>query len=78
MFALYLSELAWEAAKNGTLQDFFWAGTAAVVNNSGFSYKVYYELPKIENSYLWIIKEKLTNIQNKTCRRLAFGWTEVQ
>jgi hypothetical protein len=47
-----VSELV-EASKDGTLKEIFGAGTAAVVNPIiGFSYQdVYYELPKIENSY---------------------------
>jgi branched-chain amino acid aminotransferase len=64
------------AAKNGTLKEVFGAGTAAVVNPIvGFSYKdVYYELPKIENSYAVQIKETLTNIQYKLADD-TFGWT---
>jgi branched-chain amino acid aminotransferase len=73
--SVLVSELV-EAAKNGTLQEIFGAGTAAVVNPiSGFSYKeVYYELPKIEDSYAGSLKEKLTNIQNKLAED-TFGWT---
>jgi len=69
------SELV-EASKNGTLKEIFGAGTAAVVNPiAGYSYKeVYYELPKIENSYASLLKEKLTNLQNKLTED-TFGWT---
>jgi branched-chain amino acid aminotransferase len=70
-----VSELV-EASKNGTLQEIFGAGTAAVVSPiSGYSYQdVYYELPKIENSVALQLKDKLTNIQNKL-EEDSFGWT---
>jgi branched-chain amino acid aminotransferase len=70
-----VSELV-EASKNGTLQEIFGAGTAAVVSPiSGYSYQdVYYELPKIENSVALQLKDKLTNIQNKL-EEDPFGWT---
>ncbi len=64
-----------EAAQNGTLKEIFGSGTAAVVNPIvGFSYQdVYYELPKLENSYALLLKEKLTNIQYKIDEDI-FGW----
>jgi branched-chain amino acid aminotransferase len=70
-----VSELV-EASKNGSLKEIFGAGTAAVVNPIiGFSYQeVYYELPKIENSYAVQLKDKLTNIQHKLAED-TFGWT---
>jgi branched-chain amino acid aminotransferase len=70
-----VSELV-EASKNGTLKEIFGAGTAAVVNPIiGFSYQdVYYELPKIKNSYATQLKDKLTNIQHKLAED-TFGWT---
>ena len=70
-----VSELV-EASKNGSLKEIFGAGTAAVVNPIiGFSYQdVYYELPKIENSYAAQLKEKLTSIQHKLAED-TFGWT---
>ncbi|OCB75501.1 branched-chain amino acid aminotransferase [Flavobacterium crassostreae] len=70
-----VSELV-AAAKDGSLKEIFGAGTAAVVNPiAGFSYQeVYYELPKTENSYASLLKEKLTNIQNKLAED-SFGWT---
>ncbi|EIA07863.1 branched-chain amino acid aminotransferase [Flavobacterium frigoris] len=70
-----VSELV-EASKNGTLKEIFGAGTAAVVNPIiGFSYQdVYYELPKIENSYASQLKEELTNMQHKLAED-TFGWT---
>ncbi|MUV03029.1 branched-chain amino acid aminotransferase [Flavobacterium rakeshii] len=70
-----VSELV-EAAENGTLQEVFGAGTAAVVNPIvGFSYKEkYYELPKQENSVALFLKEKLNNIQYKLAED-TFGWT---
>ncbi len=65
-----------DASKNGTLKEIFGAGTAAVVNPIvGFSFReVYYELPKIENSYALQLKEHLTNIQHKLADD-TFGWT---
>jgi branched-chain amino acid aminotransferase len=73
--SVIVSELV-EAAKNGSLKEIFGAGTAAVVNPiAGFSYQeVYYELPKMENSFAEQLKEKLTNIQNKLAED-PFGWT---
>ena len=70
-----VSELV-EAAKNGSLKEIFGAGTAAVVSViKGFSYQdVYYELSPIENSYASLLKEKLTNLQNKLSED-NFGWT---
>ena len=64
------------AVKNGTLKEIFGAGTAAVVNPIiGFSYQdVYYELPKLENSFALGLKEKLTNIQHKMADD-TFNWT---
>jgi branched-chain amino acid aminotransferase len=65
-----------EAAKDGSLKEIFGAGTAAVVNPIvGFSYQdIYYELPKMENSYASQLKEKLTDIQYKLAED-TFGWT---
>ena len=73
--SVLVSELI-DAAKNGTLKEVFGAGTAAVVNPIvGFSYQdVYYELPKIENSYALQLKDKLTKIQYKLAED-TFGWT---
>jgi branched-chain amino acid aminotransferase len=70
-----VSELV-EASEKGTLKEIFGAGTAAVVNPiAGYSYKdVYYELPKLENSFAGLLKEKLTNLQNKLIED-TFGWT---
>ncbi|WP_130734667.1 branched-chain amino acid aminotransferase [Flavobacterium sp. J27] len=64
------------AAKNGTLQEIFGAGTAAVVNPIvGFEYQgTYYELPKIEHSVALALKDKLNNIQYKI-EEDTFGWT---
>ncbi|MBC5863368.1 branched-chain amino acid aminotransferase [Flavobacterium turcicum] len=64
------------AAKDGSLQEIFGAGTAAVVSPiSGFSYKdEYFELPKSETTVASQLKEKLTNIQNKL-EEDTFGWT---
>ena len=65
-----------QAAKNGELKEIFGSGTAAVVNPVvGFSYEdSYYELPKIENSFALLLKEKLTNIQY-IIDEDVFGWT---
>lgn len=73
--SVLVSELI-DAAKDGSLKEIFGAGTAAVVNPIvGFSYQdIYYELPKIENSYAIQLKEKLTNIQYKLAED-TFGWT---
>ncbi|QYJ68128.1 branched-chain amino acid aminotransferase [Flavobacterium litorale] len=64
------------AAENGTLQEIFGSGTAAVVNPIvGFSYKEkYYELPKQENSLALQLKAMLNNIQYKLAED-TFGWT---
>ncbi|MEI6865728.1 branched-chain amino acid aminotransferase [Flavicella sp.] len=65
-----------EAAKNGTLIEMFGAGTAAVINPIlGFNFKgTDYELPKIENSYASIFRDKITSIQTKKSED-KFGWT---
>ena len=64
------------AANDGSLKEIFGAGTAAVVNPiAGFSYKdIYYELPKIENSFALQLKEDLTKIQYNLAED-TFGWT---
>lgn len=64
------------AANNGTLQEIFGSGTAAVVNPIvGFSYKdKYYELPKQENSIALQLKKMLYDIQYKKAED-TFGWT---
>lgn len=65
-----------EAANNGSLQEIFGSGTAAVVNPIvGFSYKdKYYELPKLENPVALALKKKLNGIQYKVAED-TFGWT---
>lgn len=70
-----VSELV-EAIKNGSLKEIFGAGTAVVISPIiGFSYQdIYYELPKIENSFAIQLKDKLTNIQHKLAED-TFGWT---
>ncbi|NHN24222.1 branched-chain amino acid aminotransferase [Flavobacterium jejuense] len=64
------------ATENGTLQEIFGAGTAAVINPIvGFEYKeTYYELPKLDNPLALELKEKLNNIQYKIDED-TFGWT---
>ena len=73
--AVLVSEIV-EAANNGSLKEIFGAGTAAVVNPIvGFSYQdIYYELPKLGNSFASQLKENLTNIQHKIAED-TFGWT---
>lgn len=70
-----VSELT-EGIKNGSLQEIFGAGTAAVINPiKGFSYQEnYYELPVQENPVSLQLKDKLTNIQYKVAED-TFGWT---
>jgi len=65
-----------EAHQNNQLKEIFGAGTAAVINPiSGFSYDdVYYELPKLENSFALQLKQKLTDIQYKKSED-PFHWT---
>jgi len=73
--SVLVSELV-EAAKNGSLKEIFGAGTAAVITPIvGFSYQnTYYELPRKEESFATILKEKLTNIQYKIDPD-TFNWT---
>lgn len=70
-----VSELV-AAAKDGSLQEIFGAGTAAVVNPIvGFSYQgVYYELPRLDNPVSLQLKNMLTDIQYKLAQD-TFGWT---
>jgi len=65
-----------EAAKKGTLLEMFGAGTAAVINPiTGFNFRdVYYELPKVKNSYASHFKDRITSIQTKNSED-KFGWT---
>lgn len=65
-----------EAHQNNQLKEIFGAGTAAVINPiSGFSYdEVYFELPKLENSFALQLKQKLTDIQYKKSED-PFHWT---
>lgn len=74
--SVLVSELV-EGMKDGSLKEIFGAGTAAVVNPIvGFSYKdMYYELPKMEDSFALQLKDKLTKIQYKLAED-TFGWTE--
>lgn len=54
-----------EAARNGELKEIFGAGTAAVINPiAGFEHAGdEFDLPKLEDSYASLFKEKLMNIQ---------------
>ena len=54
-----------EAARNSELKEVFGAGTAAVISPiSAFEHqKEVFELPKLENTYASMLKEKLLNIQ---------------
>lgn len=73
--SVLVSELI-DAYKNGSLKEIFGSGTAAVVSPIvGFSYQdIYYELPKIEDSFAKKLKEKLTNIQYNIDKD-NFNWT---
>ena len=73
--SVLVSELV-AAANDGSLKEVFGAGTAAVVSPiEGFLYQdVYYELPKIENSFAAQLKQNLTNIQYNIVND-EFGWT---
>lgn len=64
-----------EAAQNGTLQEMFGAGTAAVVSPiAAFGYKgVDYDLPELTHSYASRFKERLTDIQYNRAEDI-FGW----
>ena len=64
-----------EAAENGTLQEIFGCGTAAVISPvTAFNYKGKdYQLPTIEKSYASQIKEILINIQYNKAED-PFGW----
>ena len=63
------------AAKNGTLNEMFGAGTAAVISPiSAFGYKgVDYDLPELENSYASQLKKLITDIQYNRSED-PFGW----
>jgi branched-chain amino acid aminotransferase len=73
--SVLVSELV-EGMKDGTLQEIFGAGTAAVINPiAGFSFQdTYYELPKQESPISLYLKDKLTDIQYKLAED-NFGWT---
>jgi branched-chain amino acid aminotransferase len=64
-----------EAAQNGSLKEIFGAGTAAVINPiTGFEHAGdAFDLPKLEDSYASLFKEKLTNIQYNRSED-PFGW----
>lgn len=65
-----------EAARNGSLQEIFGSGTAAVINPiSGFGHGgETFELPKLENSYASFFKESLMDIQYNTGVDDIHGW----
>lgn len=73
--SVLVSELV-AAYKDGSLLEIFGSGTAAVVNPIvGFSHnETYYELPKLDQSYAMLLKDKLNNIQYKADEDI-FGWT---
>ncbi len=73
--SVLVSELV-AAHKEGSLLEIFGSGTAAVVNPIvGFSHnETYYELPKLDNSYAMLLKDKLNDIQYKVAEDI-FGWT---
>lgn len=64
-----------EAARNGELKEIFGSGTATVINPiSGFGHKnEKFELPKLQDSYASLFKDKLMKIQyNQTEDK--YGW----
>lgn len=72
---LLVSELI-DAANNGSLFEIFGSGTAVVVLPIlGFGYENNkYELPKKENSWANLLKNKLNNIQYNVSKD-PYGWT---
>ena len=72
---LLVSELI-DAANNGSLFEIFGSGTAVVVLPIlGFGYENNkYELPKKENSWAKLLKNKLNNIQYNVSKD-PYGWT---
>lgn len=64
-----------EAAKKGELKEVFGSGTAAVIIPIiGFKHlNETFELPKLDNSYASLFKEKLTNIQYNKAED-TYGW----
>jgi branched-chain amino acid aminotransferase len=64
-----------EAAKNGSLNEMFGAGTAAVVSAiATFGYRgTDYNLPEIPNSYAAMLKKRITDIQYNRSQD-KFGW----
>jgi branched-chain amino acid aminotransferase len=65
-----------EAQKNGTLNEIFGVGTAAIVNPiEGFSYQnEYYTIPVLENPYAKDLKQTMSGIYNNSIED-TFGWT---
>ena len=63
------------ASDDGTLQEMFGAGTAAVISPiDGFGFQEkYYELPKPEDSYAIQLKKQITDIQYNRSED-KFGW----
>lgn len=67
-----------EAARSGTLKEMFGSGTAATINPiKGFACKKEkFELPRLEDSYASLFKEKLMDIQYNVSEDL-FGWRHL-
>lgn len=67
-----------EAARSGTLKEMFGSGTAATINPiSGFACKKEkFELPRQEDSYATLFKEKLMDIQYNISDDI-FGWRHL-
>lgn len=64
-----------EASKNGSLQEMFGAGTAAVISPiAGFGYReTDYDLPVLKTSYASMLKNRITDIQYNRAED-PFGW----
>ena len=67
-----------EAARNGSLQEIFGAGTAAVVSPvATFCYKDEdFDLPELENPYATLLKKRMTDIQTNKADD-PYGWRVV-
>lgn len=64
-----------DAARNGTLEEMFGAGTAAVISPiDGFGYKDEdFDLPKLDKTYASYLKKRITDIQTNKAED-PFGW----
>ena len=64
-----------EASINGNLKEMFGTGTAAVISPiSAFGYKnTDYNLPALDNSYAFVLKKRITDIQTNKSED-PYGW----